>query len=939
MGRRETFHRGCRRRSWTDNLVVAVLPTILNRFICFSATSTVYFFEVWKLLRFLTPYSFPRSVVPPSVYAYKYHHTGLEADGWGDEQDRIDQQQILPSLDHATPVWTKSSVQDENSDEEDTTRSAFINDMPQGEDSGQHEQHQLQLGDDVADSAADVAADGSHTMNAESFQPRPRAFSRSPERVSSGVSSSSTSDDPSKESQVTLFQWNLLATGLHQDGFVRPDLFPGEKMQQHLDVTRKYRALMQEHNVDLELLKHVQPLWNKALFGEDKEKDNKNSSDAATKDVVQLPEQEDHRADSCAALAKILTGPVAEKLLLKNEFSKRDELFFLPLDDLHRDEVRPRWESFVKFFTENFSLKSADVEKAITKVWDYYLRSSTKLVSSAVVTSSVTATKMNNRPAPDEVEAGIMDEKALAQKKLELEKLSAVSPSVRTDPSTRAETTMRGTLQSASSPASSSDSNSVPIRERVNPKLQFNPYEVFALGAKFWHHEFCETDYGSELLQMTRKAWAIENALNSEAAKARRLGELETMIATSAGAFAAASSTESLPSFLTLQEVAPSQFLLVVSMKNHAYLKQGAPATSPADESSTTGSDQQTTATFDELQKILRRSKEEEKDDKIYIKRLNEDPVLTSQFSYVLRPVGPTVIGTALFVDPKRFEVVKRERVKDFAVIATVRTKRNQGGGTVPGNKVQEAAAKIPPPSTFAVVSAHLASGVLETDFEDRVEQVADLLETLNRPEYTAIPVLLGMDGNFDRKVDMIKVRNGDHFAGSWDAAFADFEQWEDVSVGKKHEKYLVSRNQEVQVDSLKADNGFDEHPVTVNRLRGMFSSQVKKWGDYQLRNIDYVMVRNPKRSVELAEVEEDADKKAIVAAPPALFLHIRSVLNSKSLQAFPIKNTLLKAVNLDDILEADKETPLLGGMLPNGENPSDHAPVAVRFEMQYGES
>ena len=38
---------------------------------------------------------------------------------------------------------------------------------------------------------------------------------------------------------------------------------------------------------------------------------------------------------------------------------------------------------------------------------------------------------------------------------------------------------------------------------------------------------------------------------------------------------------------------------------------------------------------------------------------------------------------------------------------------------------------------------------------------------------------------------------------------------------------------------------------VTVNKMRGMFSAQVKKWGNYQLRNIDYVMLRSPAASYQ----------------------------------------------------------------------------------------
>ena len=33
-------------------------------------------------------------------------------------------------------------------------------------------------------------------------------------------------------------------------------------------------------------------------------------------------------------------------------------------------------------------------------------------------------------------------------------------------------------------------------------------------------------------------------------------------------------------------------------------------------------------------------------------------------------------------------------------------------------------------------------------------------------------------------------------------------------------------------------------HAVSVNKMRGLFSNQIKKWGSYQLRNIDYVMHR-----------------------------------------------------------------------------------------------
>lgn len=117
-------------------------------------------------------------------------------------------------------------------------------------------------------------------------------------------------------------------------------------------------------------------------------------------------------------------------------------------------------------------------------------------------------------------------------------------------------------------------------------------------------------------------------------------------------------------------------------------------------------------------------------------------------------------------------------------------------------------------------------------------------------------------------------------------------------------------------------------HAVSVNKMRGMFSAQIKKWGAYQLRNIDYVMLRTAGKAFGAWE------------AAAGQQLRMVRVVNADRLQVYSKKtlNKLTEDSSIEEILKLDRAEPFVGGLLPNGRNPSDHEPVVVEFVQLGGE-
>jgi exonuclease III len=181
------------------------------------------------------------------------------------------------------------------------------------------------------------------------------------------------------------------------------------------------------------------------------------------------------------------------------------------------------------------------------------------------------------------------------------------------------------------------------------------------------------------------------------------------------------------------------------------------------------------------------------------------------------------------------------------------------------------------------VVCAHLSSGDKPSEkVERKYEQKAlkSFIDTLTLRE----DIILGMDGNCS--IAELRVHKGGLF----------------------DEKSRTSlTNYTDLLNDTKKDGTRQEH-VTVNKMRGMLTSQLNKLGDYQLANIDYLSWRS--RSLTFKECSK----------LPTYLASVVELLNKK-------KNDLIFIEKLDSI------DPFMKDIVPSEENPSDHLPVVVTLQ------
>lgn len=123
---------------------------------------------------------------------------------------------------------------------------------------------------------------------------------------------------------------------------------------------------------------------------------------------------------------------------------------------------------------------------------------------------------------------------------------------------------------------------------------------------------------------------------------------------------------------------------------------------------------------------------------------------------------------------------------------------------------------------------------------------------------------------------------------------------------------------------------------MTVNKMRGMFSAQVKKWGNYQLRNIDYVMLRSIAPAPSAAGSGSDNNSAASSAKSWKMtrLCNRDRFVRDCSYSRKNVLECLDEDSSMVDILKVNRTGGFLRGILPSGANPSDHEPVCVEFEL-----
>jgi len=267
---------------------------------------------------------------------------------------------------------------------------------------------------------------------------------------------------------------------------------------------------------------------------------------------------------------------------------------------------------------------------------------------------------------------------------------------------------------------------------------------------------------------------------------------------------------------------------------------------------------------------------------------------------YALKTVNGIIMGSAIFVKPGRFHLVVGEKLKDpispdehFASVAEVVPLSAQCSDRSPPHVV--------------VIAAHLASGAAERDGRTRMKQLAVLQVFLQGAHIEDANVLLGFDGNFDK----VLAREG-----TW-SQHNEYIQWRIFSESTGLANYIdvLQDTQTYGPDRSQATRDV-KHVITVNKIRAMGSSQVEKWGEYQLRNIDYCMLRSAK------------------CVGDRLSLRMRSVVNADALQVYDLRTLKgLTTASCSDILRLDMQSPVrfLPHLMPNRHS-SDHDPVVLRM-------
>lgn len=140
--------------------------------------------------------------------------------------------------------------------------------------------------------------------------------------------------------------------------------------------------------------------------------------------------------------------------------------------------------------------------------------------------------------------------------------------------------------------------------------------------------------------------------------------------------------------------------------------------------------------------------------------------------------------------------------------------------------------------------------------------------------------------------------------------------------------------------DEARDADGGGKHIVTVNKMRGMFSAQVKKWGNYQLRNIDYVMLRSIAPASSASSGSGSDNNSGATGGAKSKSWKMTRLCNRDrfvrdcSYSRKDVLECLDEDSSMVDILKVNRSGGFLRGILPSGANPSDHEPVCVEFEL-----
>jgi len=259
------------------------------------------------------------------------------------------------------------------------------------------------------------------------------------------------------------------------------------------------------------------------------------------------------------------------------------------------------------------------------------------------------------------------------------------------------------------------------------------------------------------------------------------------------------------------------------------------------------------------------------------------------QYAYRARRTGHVAAGIGIFINPRKLKLVGLDKI-------TVGGDGSSSSSSDDDVFVFALLGKLQclrTGSFFFAAVAHLKSGSSVSAGRDRTKQLSALRQKI-REKAGSSTVILGMDGNYDLSLAPCYEGDTEGDPGS---------EWRKLQVEDGFSNWTTAMMQSAKNSTLL--------PVSVNKMRGPFSSQVHKWGAYQLRNIDYLMIKRG--------------------------LRFKTIVNAGDIQKYPrslLEQLTENGSSLAEILALNSAEGGGGGfmnrLMPTAENPSDHCPIVV---------
>ncbi|CAD7956894.1 unnamed protein product [Amoebophrya sp. A25] len=738
---------------------------------------------------------------------------------------------------------------------------------------------------------------------------------------------------------LRVMQWNLLATGLHDDGFVQGNMFGDGNtpaLVEHLRVTKEYRSrLLAPEKADV--------LAAQAAF-----QGGKVSAAAGDADAVAVGGGSKSGSSSSKGGVTVVDLDLAKtmqnmlSLLVFGEAVPVNEL----LDVLQRgaDLFHERFSRVPESVFYSFKEPGPRAAPRIAEnqeLWNEYWRPMAEFfqigLSSNLVEDSI-ETLWKNKLAKS---SKIIHPYAFLSRACDfLRETFFLGGSAATDAASGTGSSKQVRGKRSSKQGSSRD---VGIINMLDNELSDMENAVSSP-----EDQILKT--GSDLLRQYRKAFGaqmIDLAIpdyDQEPPRKTRHGRMLRVVSANA------------PDLLCLEEVAPDQFLHILRMHDHCFAPTWL-----------------TAAAYRDL--VAKYTSVSEKDKK-------NTAILNGIFekcAYRVKKTGPAVNGLALLAHRKRLCVQRFRDVTDekhglIGLVGLVVPARKEAITVVvdgdqrpptlspvseseeeplspkkkgPANKgtifqvegPTSAGDTLPlhAPDGFVTGVAHLKSGAEASDAQARGEQIRILQTEFERYAAT-YDLVLGMDGNYDQAlVGFNYAGDAEGTSGGWQS-LQKFGMVNYLESLKNEQRY--GRRREVCGDDGVFSKKDQLHAVTVNKMRGMFSAQVKKWGAYQLRNIDYVMSR---RAGALTNTEVNAHTPS-VTRPAQISLEPEEVVNAQDLMVFEraeILHRLTEDTSIEEIMKLNETAPreFVSQLLPSDRIPSDHLPVVVQFKVEIADT